>query len=287
MTAPNTAATTTPPAGAARTAAARHPDAPGPDAPASPTQPADSLIAGIVTALAPLFLSGRTAGHRGARRAALETLNAYQPGSPAELLIVAQIIGFGLAALDSLRLSMQPDLSLSRRLRLRGGANALNRAAQQNARALETLRRHPPPPPLEPAAAAADPEDWPADDGPSSDGPSGDAPADDAPTQAAVEAALAQARAMVSDAYASWQAAPPAAAADLPPDAAGAPAHDPAWWRALSSLAGEAPGAPASAPPASRRADLLRATALSSPPADLPPAARDAWLQAQAARGRR
>jgi len=42
---------------------------------------------------------------------------------------IAQIIAFGMAAMDNLRLSMAPDLSLSMVARLRAGANALNRSA--------------------------------------------------------------------------------------------------------------------------------------------------------------
>jgi hypothetical protein len=70
-----------------------------------------------------------------ARRAALETVNAYRIRDQADLLTVAQIVAFGLAALGSLSLSMLDDLTLSMTLRLRGNANACSRSAELNRRA--------------------------------------------------------------------------------------------------------------------------------------------------------
>jgi hypothetical protein len=90
----------------------------------------------IVTLLAPMFL-GLTAGDIGlARMAALETVNAYRARDHADLIAIGQIIGFGVAALTSLSLSMAGDISPSMVLRLRGNANACNRSAEQNRRAL-------------------------------------------------------------------------------------------------------------------------------------------------------
>ena len=71
-----------------------------------------------------------------ARMAALETVNAYRARDLSDLIAIAQIIGYGLAALGSLSLSMGDDMSLSMILRLRGNANALNRSAEQNRRAM-------------------------------------------------------------------------------------------------------------------------------------------------------
>jgi hypothetical protein len=72
--------------------------------------------------------------------AAIETVNTYRVRNHADLIAVAQIIAFGLAALGSLSLSMADDISLSMALRLRGNANALNRSAEQNRRALRETR---------------------------------------------------------------------------------------------------------------------------------------------------
>jgi hypothetical protein len=102
----------------------------------SPLHPADILMNLIVALLAPMFL-GAAAGDIGfARSAAIETVNAYRIRNHADLIAVAQIIGFGLAALGSLSLSMMDEISLSMTLRLRGNAVALNRSAEQNRRAL-------------------------------------------------------------------------------------------------------------------------------------------------------
>jgi hypothetical protein len=88
----------------------------------------------IITLLAPIFL-GVTAGDISlARMAAAETVNDYRARNQADLIAIAQIIAFGLAALGSLSLSMDDDMSLSMALRLRGNAVALNRSAGQNRR---------------------------------------------------------------------------------------------------------------------------------------------------------
>ena len=106
--------------------------------------PSEILMALIVTLLAPMFL-GVTAGDISlARLAALETVNAYQARNQADLIAIAQIIACGLAALGSLSLSMDDDISLSMTLRLRGSAVALNRSAEQNRRVLnQPLRDNP------------------------------------------------------------------------------------------------------------------------------------------------
>lgn len=108
--------------------------------PTIPTNPSDILISLIVTLLAPMFL-GAAGGDIGfARMAAIETVSAYRARNLADLIAIAQIIGYGLAALGSLSLSMADDLSLSMTLRLRGNANALTRSAERNRRALENTR---------------------------------------------------------------------------------------------------------------------------------------------------
>ena len=56
-------------------------------------------------------------------------------------MTIGQILAFALTALDNLRLSMAPDLSLSMKLKLRGNANALNRCARDNSKLLEKARR--------------------------------------------------------------------------------------------------------------------------------------------------
>jgi hypothetical protein len=117
----------------------------------------DTILLNLIVALlAPMFL-GVTAGDIGmARMAAIETVNAYRAQSLADLIAVAQIIGFGLAALGSLSLSMDDDISLSMTLRLRGNANAMNRSAEQNRRAIKAGRNNDPVP--QRVAEAAEPD---------------------------------------------------------------------------------------------------------------------------------
>ena len=112
-------------------------------------RPADILMNVIAALLAPMFL-GVTGGDVAlARMAAVETVNAYRAQNLADLIAIAQIIAYGLAALGSLSLSMADDISLSMTLRLRGNANALNRSAEQNRRVIrenrgdEPMPRHP------------------------------------------------------------------------------------------------------------------------------------------------
>lgn len=99
--------------------------------------PADGLMNLIANLLVPMFFSASDGDITFARLAATETINAYCARNQAGLLAVAQIVAFGLAALGSLSQSMTDDLPLSMTLRLRSNANALNRSAEQNRRALD------------------------------------------------------------------------------------------------------------------------------------------------------
>jgi hypothetical protein len=110
------------------------------------------ILEKVLAFLAPLFLgvAGDTAAAREAARAMLET---YAPLTDRELRHAALAIAFSFGALDALSRSMNSELSANQVLRLRGNANALNRAALQNEQALEALREHPgAEEPAEPAA---------------------------------------------------------------------------------------------------------------------------------------
>ncbi|WP_428483337.1 hypothetical protein [Rhodopila sp.] len=105
-----------------------------------PVRPMDILLNLVVTLLTPMFLIDSGGDLTFARMAALETVNSYSARDPMELLTIARIIGFGLAALGSLALSMADDTPPLMMLRWRCNANALNRSAEQNRRALQTSR---------------------------------------------------------------------------------------------------------------------------------------------------
>jgi hypothetical protein len=126
--------------------------------PNRPPAGSDFLLSLIVTLIAPIFY-GVTGGDVAlARLAALETVNDYRARNNADLLVVAQIVGFGLAALGSLSLSMAEDLSLSMILRFRGNAMSCNRAAEQNRRARRALQDEPQTrPPAEPEPVEVEP----------------------------------------------------------------------------------------------------------------------------------
>jgi hypothetical protein len=111
-----------------------------------PRHHTDILINLVVAFLAPMFLSVTSGDIDFARMAAIETVNAYRARNHMDLIAIAQIIGFGLAALGSLSLSMADDISLAMTLRLRGNANALNRSAEQNRRAIRDNRGDDPAP---------------------------------------------------------------------------------------------------------------------------------------------
>jgi hypothetical protein len=99
--------------------------------------PSDILINLIVTLLAPMFLTSAGGNINYARRAAAETIKAHGVRTLADLITMAQIVAFGLAALASLSQSMEDNMPLPLALRLRGNANASNRSAEQNRRALK------------------------------------------------------------------------------------------------------------------------------------------------------
>jgi hypothetical protein len=96
--------------------------------------------------LAPFFLEAAHGNHadaRAAARAAAEAMvDSFGPESTEQTLLAAQIVVYSLAGLDSLRRSAEaPDLAPSVHLRLRGNANAMQRASQQCRKALDMRRK--------------------------------------------------------------------------------------------------------------------------------------------------
>ncbi|HEX4368274.1 MAG TPA: hypothetical protein VH023_15660 [Rhodopila sp.] len=99
------------------------------------------LMTFVVALLTPLLLTGGITDIALARQAARQAIDAYNAAGGDQLVTVAQIVGFALASLDNLRLSADPDRSVSMTLKLRGNANALNRSTQRSTAALEIQRR--------------------------------------------------------------------------------------------------------------------------------------------------
>ncbi|MDB5400232.1 MAG: hypothetical protein JWQ55_2250, partial [Rhodopila sp.] len=87
------------------------------------TEPTPSpLMEFILTLLTPFLMTGGITDIHLARLAANEAIAAYTGETPTQLITIGQILAFALTALDNLRLSLPPDLSLSMKLKLRGNA---------------------------------------------------------------------------------------------------------------------------------------------------------------------
>ena len=105
----------------------------------------------IITLLTPMFLAAAGNNLELARQAAAETLNAYRAETQADMITVAKIVAFGLAALATLSRSMAEDLPLETILRLHASANASDRSEHRNRQTLQTQ-------PVAPSTAAPEPE---------------------------------------------------------------------------------------------------------------------------------
>jgi hypothetical protein len=95
----------------------------------------------ILTHLVTLFLSGAAGDKAAARKAALRMLAAYNPENERELCLAAQAVSFSLHVLGALGQAADPDLSLSRVLRLRGSAVSLSRASETAQRRLDQCQQ--------------------------------------------------------------------------------------------------------------------------------------------------
>ncbi len=120
-------------------------DVPAESASAEAT-PAETVLGHVLAFLLPFFLKGAAGDVDLARAAALQMLASYTVTSSEDLMLAAQIIAFSFSTLDALGNAVaEPDLSPSARLRQRGNANALHRAAEQCRKALDRSRQLNPP----------------------------------------------------------------------------------------------------------------------------------------------
>lgn len=95
----------------------------------------------IFSLLVPLFLTRAGDDDAAARHAAACMLASYDVQTEAEIRLAAEIAIFGFTAMDTLRASMDPNLSITAVLRLRGCANGQHRSAHQCQQALDKLRK--------------------------------------------------------------------------------------------------------------------------------------------------
>jgi hypothetical protein len=210
-----------------------------------PAAPSNVLLSLIATLLAPAFLAVTNGDLSLARIAAIHTIADYRARNHADLIAVAQIIGFGLAALGSLSMSMDDDISLSMTLRLRGNAVACNRAAEQNrkARASHQTQDSRPPEPI-PCQPSPQAEAFLSDEA------------------ALFLAAESQSRLETEEPVAP---APTAAATRTPEEKR----HQQMWAIAMAKESSEIAASLPELPPAERQAAAMRAGLLSSTAHDL------------------
>jgi hypothetical protein len=221
--------------------------------------PFGTLTTLIVALLAPMFI-GVCGGDIGlARRAASEAVSAYRAQNHADLIAAAQIVGFGLAVLGSLSASMAGDVSVSMALRLRGNANACNRSAEQNRRALTRHQATTPLPARQQPVTESEIPPWLAEETPP--------PEPDVFLNTAAEQLLAaESQARLEQTTTGPSVPPPAQAT------ARAPAgqrHQDLWAIAMVEAASKITVGLPNLPPAERKAATMRATMLSSTALDL------------------
>ena len=100
----------------------------------------DCILGNILGFMLPFFLVS-AGGNTGQACAAIkELIDAHQANTPVELDLVGRIIGFSIAAMDNLRLSMAPDLSATKVLRYRCNAATLSRSSDQALKILEAVQ---------------------------------------------------------------------------------------------------------------------------------------------------
>ena len=106
-----------------------------------PTTIPPVILDTILRRLTQLFLTGAADDPIAARHAAAHMLAAYHTETEEELTLAAEIVSFRLHTLEALSYAADPDLSLNKILRLRGGAVSLSREAHKSQRKLDQLQR--------------------------------------------------------------------------------------------------------------------------------------------------
>ena len=99
------------------------------------------ILETLIGRLALLFLASAHGDLAAARDAARRMLAAYQPETPDELALAAEIINFSFHAMEALSQAAAPGLPLNRILRLRGSAVSLSRESHKSQRKLDQLQK--------------------------------------------------------------------------------------------------------------------------------------------------
>ena len=100
----------------------------------------EALFQTILHQIGSLLLRGAGGDMQAARQAAADTLRAHLPQTEQELRLAARIVAFTLQAGEALAQAANPEIPLTRAIRLRTGAVSLTREAEKAERRLEKLR---------------------------------------------------------------------------------------------------------------------------------------------------
>ena len=106
-----------------------------------PATIAQAILDTVIGRLALLFLTGAGGDPTKAHHAASQMLAAHNAETPDELGLAAEIVSLQLHTLEALSYASDPDLSLNKILRLRGGAVSLSRESHKARRKLDQLQR--------------------------------------------------------------------------------------------------------------------------------------------------
>jgi hypothetical protein len=105
-----------------------------------PATIAQSILDTVIGRLAVLFLAGACGDMLVARHSASQMLAAYKPETPDELGLAAEIVSLQFHTIEALSYASDPELSLNKILRLRGGAVSLSRESHKARRKLDQLQ---------------------------------------------------------------------------------------------------------------------------------------------------
>ena len=134
-----------------------------------PSHLSPTILSASISHIAPLFMAAAKVEEQAARAAVTDLLADYKPQTNEELTLAADIVHYRFLAMDNLARSSDPELSLTKVLRLRGSAVSLSREAHKAQRKLDKLQASrttlipeagipetaPQPEPAPPAAAAS------------------------------------------------------------------------------------------------------------------------------------
>jgi hypothetical protein len=105
-------------------------------------EPPNQLRERVVADIAPFFDIDASPDQTLAQEAARQMLVCYETATGKELQLAAQVVAFGMAALDCLRCSMtERDMPVEILLRMQSNAVALNGMAEKSRKALEARQR--------------------------------------------------------------------------------------------------------------------------------------------------